>query len=85
MSFPSGDHLGAPTDLAFKAVSLTGFVPSLLRTQISLLPELPDAKAILRPSGEIAGASSSEDLECNGLDGGFIASLPVSSSLQMFA
>jgi hypothetical protein len=65
------------------SVSLTGFVPSLLHAQISLFPELVDAKAILFLSGEMTGCSSSEEQENSGFDGGFIASFPVSSILQM--
>jgi hypothetical protein len=83
MSFPSGDQLGLPTAFALMSVSLTGFVPSLLQVQISLLPELLDTKTILRPSGEVTGWTSPEDHESSGFDGGFIASFPVSSSLQM--
>jgi hypothetical protein len=82
-SFPSGDQLGLPVAFAFMSVSLTGFVPSALQTQISSYPDLLDTKTILHPSGETTGASSSEDHDNRGFDGGLNDSFPTNSILQM--
>jgi hypothetical protein len=57
MRVPSGDQRGVPLSEP-NEVNGTVFEPSLSQTQISPLPERPDAKAILRPSGENCGNTS---------------------------
>src|SRR5579863_3699629 len=49
---PSGDQRGAPGGGPPKKVNCLAFEPSLSPTQISQLPERPELKTILFPSGE---------------------------------
>ena len=58
MVFPSGDHLGALTSPPENDVNCSGFDPSLLATQIWVVPDRSDVNASLRPSGENCGLLS---------------------------
>src|SRR5262245_33351229 len=59
---PSGDQRGVPANCPSKKVSRRMLRPSAPATQISGVPERPDAKTIDFPSGENWGESS-EDVE----------------------
>src|SRR6476659_6024025 len=58
MRVPSGDQRGVPVSVPPKRVNWTGSRPSESVTQISLLPERLERKAICVPSGEYCGLES---------------------------
>ena len=60
-----------------KSVSCVGFEPSALATQISMLPERVDSKAILLPSGENCGLKSTRVEEMKRMGRAEAASHPV--------
>src|SRR5215831_17411337 len=55
---PSGDHLGDPQYAPPIALNCSGLFPSLLETQISVVPLRSDTNAIFLPSGENCGLLS---------------------------
>src|SRR4030095_16495794 len=65
---PSGDHIGLPTLGPPKEVTCLGFEPSLLHTQISIVPERLDWKAMCLPSGDILGSLSDRDKQIRQVD-----------------